>query len=258
MFNLFDEPLDLQESQSAEQQPIQPTGMQSNIFVISIAGNMLFNSKPNASFIGKLSHSISMLQNEGYKFALVAGPGSIARDLASAARALGANNFQLDELGIKATELNAKLLVHGIANAFPEQLKDINKAREIIESNKIPVYARLMPGLSSDSIAALLSEQLSCNLIKLAETDGLYSNDPKLDEQAILFESISFKKLVQLIAKESIDLSKDISIPLDLVTALILYRSKIKTHIINANALDNFEALVRGQGFKGTTIQETD
>jgi uridylate kinase len=256
MFNLFDEPLDLPSEQPA--QPSESTTANSRTFVVSIGGSMLFDGKPNTSFIGKISHLVSTLHSEGYSLVLVAGGGTIARDLIAASKALGANNFQADELAIKTTRLNAKLLIQGIEKAHPQPLKQITDVKEILEHNKIPVYAGLMPPFTTDSIAALLAEFLNCEFINLTNVDGIYSNDPKKDPNAVFHERLSFKRLIQLIAKESLDIGRGTNVPIDLITALIINRSKIKTYIINANNLENFEALVRGQGFYGTTIQETE
>src|SRR3989338_72195 len=122
------------------------------IYAVSVGGSLLIEQKPSSSQIAKLAEKISSLHREGYKFALVVGGGKVARNYAASAKALGANNFVQDELGIMITRANALLLVQALEAAHEEVLTDVKKAKHVLEQGKIPVFGGLMPSFTTDAV----------------------------------------------------------------------------------------------------------
>ena len=227
-------------------------GETAKTMVLSIGGSIIAPEKPDATFISKLSESIDRLYNEGYRFAIVVGGGSTARSYIAAAKNLGAGNFALDEIGILATRLNASVLIQGLEKAYPEVLTDINKARDAIALGKIPVFGGLMPGFTTDAVAALIAESLKAEYINMTNVDGVYSSDPKDNPRAKFFEEISFEKLLSLMKLAGSKPGQNLII--DVPACLILKRSNIPGIVLNGTDLENFESAVRGSEFKGTRI----
>lgn len=232
------------------------TAPATNVFVISVGGSVFFEEKPLTAAIAKFGEVINSLFGEGYKFVLVIGGGKICRKYAASAKALGASNFVQDEIGIAVTTLNAKIFIEAIENSHHSVLKDINKAKEIVDSGKVAVYGGLMPGITTDAVAALIAESLNAAFINLTNVRGVYSQDPKKHRSAKFFPELSYDKLISLMKLAESKPAQNIV--LDLPCCFILKRSKIRAIVLKGSDLANFEAAIRGGEFKGTIIQEPE
>ena len=221
-------------------------------FAVSIGGSIIIDEKPNTSMIAKLSQSITALFNEGHKFALAVGGGRVCRNYIAAAKALGSNNFFQDEIGIAVTRINAALLVQSLEPAHPVVMKKINQAKRVIDSGKIPVYGGLLPGLTTDSVAALLAEGLNATFVNLSNVDGVYSSNPSENPHAKFYPELSYDRLASLIRLSESKPGQNVII--DLPAAMILKRSNIRAIFLNGNNLENFESALRGGEFKGTIV----
>ncbi|MFH1240299.1 MAG: UMP kinase [Candidatus Diapherotrites archaeon] len=223
-----------------------------DIFVVSIGGSVLLGEGVSSEKVSAIADSISRLHSEGYKFALVVGGGAICRDYLTAAKELGTNNFFMDELAIKITRVNATLLIAGLEKAYPEVLTHIGSAKELIDAGQIPVYGGLLPGATTDFVAALLAESLNGKFINLSNVDGIYSSDPSKNKRAKMYSELGYDQLMKLVA--SAESKPGQNLVIDLPACNILRRSSIKALFLNGNNLDNFENSVRGNSFIGTVV----
>ena len=252
-FGVFPDMFEVMREQEV-QRPASKQSLPENVFVVSIGGSVIIDAKPNTAMIAKISQSINMLFNEGYRFVLVVGGGRVCRSYVSAAKTLGANNFFQDRIGIGVTRLNASLVIHSLENSFPIVLKNIAKAKQVIDSGKIPVYGGLHAGFTTDAVAALLAESINGVFVNLSNVDGVYSSDPKENPHAKFYPELSYDRLVSIAQLHGSKPGQNVVI--DLPASLILKRSKIKAFFLNGNDLENFETAIRGNTFKGTIVQE--
>ena len=111
-----------------------------------------------------------------------------------------------------------------------------------------------MPGFTTDAVAALVAEQMSGMFINLSNVDGVYSSDPKRSKNAKFYSELSYERLISII--QMAETKPGQNVVLDLPASLVLKRSMIKALFLNGNDLENFEAAVRGQEFKGTIVSE--
>ena len=214
------------------------------IFVLSIGGSLLINetSVPNTAFIGKLSEKINSLHDQGFKLVLVVGGGVIARNFIGAAKALGADNYSLDNIGIQATKLNASLIIQAIENSFPKVLSNPVQAKEVLKQNMIPVYSGIIPGLTTDAVAALIAENLKATFVNLTNVDGIFSSDPNNNPDARMFDKLSYNKLLTMMSMQRSKPGQNLV--LDLFCCSILKRSEIKAVVLNGNDLDNLSSFL--------------
>ncbi|HLD58633.1 MAG TPA: UMP kinase [archaeon] len=225
------------------------------IFVVSIGGSLLFeNGIPNPNAIRDIADAVSSLHSEGFDFALVIGGGVLARDFVEAGEAMGANNFELDSLGIAATRLNALLFINALESAHSEVLTDIKKADEIISSGKIPVFGGLIPGVTTDFCAAIIAEHLNAGFINLSNVEGIFDSNPAKNKDAKLFRELSCSELLEILIKEESKPRQNIII--DIPAVLVLKRSHITGFFLSGNSMENFKAAVRNQDFEGTIVSE--
>lgn len=224
------------------------------IFVLSVGGSIVAPEKVDSTFLSKLGQSIDRLYNENYRFAIVVGGGKVARNYIASVKALGANNFEQDQIGILATRLNAAVLVQALDRAHPRVLNRIETAKEMIARGKIPVFGGIMPGITTDAVAALLAEFLGGEYVNLTNVDGIYSSDPDKNPNAKFFEEISYERLLSLMKVAQSKPGQNLV--MDLPACLILKRSNTPGIVLNGKDLSNFENALRGIEFKGTRIRE--
>jgi uridylate kinase len=266
LFEKFDGTVKKEESSSSavqESYTSQPTQdsyssysapAQSKTFVMSVGGSVFFNDKLRAPEIAKYCEVLNELIREGYKFVLVVGGGKVARVYQAGAKALGANNFELDEVGIAITRANALFFTHGIDNAWKEVLTDPKQAKTVMLLNKTPIFGGTIPGQTTDAVGALIAELLGADFVNVSNVDGIYSADPNKEPNAKMYKELSHVKMVSLLKAEASKPGGHSFV--DAHAAAILDRSKIRSFFINGSDVENFKSLVRGDpNFKGTLVQ---
>lgn len=252
MFEIFQE----LEKQAQAEQTYSDSAAQnegSGILVLSVGGSLFFDEKPLASQIAKFCESISRLHSEGYKFVLVVGGGKVARSYVSAAKSFGATNYSQDELGIMITRANAFVLIQALEKAHVHVLASPAEALNVLGAGEIPVFGGLFPSFTTDAVAALVAEAVDGVFVNLTDVDGVYSSDPKRSSNAKFYPEISYEKLLSMVKLSASKPGQNMV--LDLPCVNILRRSRIKGIVLNGNDLANFEAMVRGNEFRGTLIQ---
>jgi uridylate kinase len=248
MFEMFENYNQETESSSAEKP----------VVVVSVGGSMIAKEKINATLIAKFANSINELRKEGFRFVLVAGGGKIARDYIATAKTLGVeNNFVLDEIAITVTRLNALILIQAFDDAFHEVLTDVKRIHEILEANKIPVFGGLIPGFTTDTVAASIAEYIGGIFVNLSDQEGIFNADPRYSRTAKLIPKMTHEKLMRILARSDSRIPGE-NLILDAFTCMILNRSKITTFVLSMDDLQNFENAVKGLEFKGTIIETTE
>lgn len=247
----------MQETTAASSSASSNQANRNELFVVSVGGSLLFSdtgfSPENAQ---RIASSINTLVNEGYKLVLVVGGGKRAREVIESAKQLGASQFELDELGILATRINARLFLQCIPKAFAQVLTEINQAVAVLDQGKIPVFGGLHPGFTTDAVAALLAEKLNATFVNLSNVDGVYSSDPAENKKAKLYRELSFERLFEIVATMEVEAGQHGV--LDVPAATVLKRSRIPAIFVNGNNLENFESAVRGKPFNGTLVQHSE
>ena len=222
-------------------------------FVLSVGGSVFFDEKPRTAMIGKFCEVINGLVNEGYSFVLVSGGGKACRMYLASAKALGANNFELDQVGIDFCRINARILTYGIERAWPDVLIEQNMAGRILSMGYVPIYGGAIPGQTSDANAALIAEYLGCEFINLSNVDGIYASDPAKVPGTKMFSELTHVKMMSLLKASASKPGAHTFI--DPQAANILARSNIRGFFLNGNDFENFKSCIRGQPFKGTIVQ---
>lgn len=184
---------------------------------------------------------------------VVTGGGENARTYIKIAHDLGANDAVCDYIGIEVTRLNARLLIAALHNAYPKPFtdyKDVDVAT--LGENKIAVLGGVSPGYSTDAVAAILAEYLNAELIiNATSVNGVYDEDPRIEQKARKYDKITPKELVSIAIKTEMKAgSRNV---IDAVAAKIIERSRIKTIVIDGNNPKNILGAVHGK-HKGTEI----
>jgi len=187
------------------------------------------------------------LKRQGHVGAAIVGGGSLSRELIKTARAMGLSEAAQDEVAISVSRLMAQLFVlrlgmHGTLTV-PTTIED---AAELLKKGKVVVMGGLKPGMTTDTVAAMLAERVNAHLlVKATDVDGIYTRDPKKHKDAKRIERLSFDDLFGFFEKERHEAG--IHQVLDPEAVRILQRKRIKTVVVNGFKPENVLLAVKGE-----------
>ncbi len=220
--------------------------------VISIGGSVLVPDGMDAGYVKEFAGFIKELSKK-HEGSIVTGGGRLARNYIEAARKFGASETSCDIIGIRATRMNASVLISAIGNsANPEPPKSFLDAKKYLGAGKIVVMGGTHPGHSTDGVAAMLAEYIGADLfINVSNVDGIYDNDPNKNPDAKLYGSISIDKVIGMISGSSLGAGKYEMV--DLLAAKVIQRSGIRC-IFAGKGIRNLKNVVEGKKFTGTIV----
>ena len=160
--------------------------------------------------ISQYAQEIKKATNLGVEIAVVIGGGNIFRGVSAASN--GMDRVQADYMGMLATVINGLALqsaleeqkvqtrlqtaikIEAVAEAYIKR-----KAVRHLEKKRIVIFGAGTgnPFFTTDSAAVLRAIEVNADVIlKGTRVDGIYDCDPEKNENAVLFESISFKDVL--------------------------------------------------------------
>ncbi len=225
--------------------------------VVSIGGSVLAPELDPRRVEGHAG-VIEGLAAEGCSVAAVVGGGGVARDYIGVARDLGANEVQLDQIGIDVTRINARLLIAALGSEVdPNVAHDYEDAGDAVRRGDVSVMGGVMPGQTTDAVAAALSEYVGADLLVYATSvDGVYSADPDSDPDAEKYDRLTPAELVDVIAPMS--RGAGAAAPVDLLAAKLIERSGMRTIVLDGTDPDRIGAAVRRGDHGGTDVVPAD
>jgi len=178
--------------------------------------------------------AVEALVDEGVEVGIVTGGGTVAREYIDTARGLGANEVELDEMGIAVTRLNARLLAAALGEgATPVPAESYETARAAIERGEVSVMGGVVAGQTTDAAAAALAEYAGADLLVYATSvPGVFTADPE-EGEATRIEELTPAELVGIVA--DIEMAAGSSAPVDLLAAKLVERSKIRTVVLDGS-----------------------
>ncbi|MFB6255474.1 MAG: UMP kinase [Haloplanus sp.] len=221
--------------------------------VISIGGSVLAPDL-DADRVAGYATAVDSLVEADCEVGAVVGGGGVARDYIEAARRLGANEVQLDQIGIDVTRINARLLISALGGVSAlSPAGDYEAAGEALRRGDVAVMGGVMPGQTTDAVAAALAEYVDADLLVYATSaDGVFSADPDSDPGAEQYSRLTGAELVDLVAPMS--RGAGASAPVDLLAAKLIERSKMWTVVTDGTDPERVtDAVLRGE-HSGTDI----
>ncbi|MDH7594164.1 MAG: UMP kinase [Methanomicrobiales archaeon] len=224
--------------------------------VISLGGSVLVPSLGShhisryADIIGEIS--------QHHRLCVVVGGGGEARRYIETARTLGISEAQADEIGIMVTRLNAALLAGALGEqAYPRIPSSYEEAKEHMQSGRILVAGGMVPGQTTDAVAAILAEYMRADLILNATSvDGIYSADPRVDPDAKKYSYLTPQALLGIIS--GVQLRAGSNTVFDILAAKVVERSGIPLAVIDGRRPENIRAAIMRGEFEGTIVSSKE
>ena len=169
----------------------------------------------------------------GAELAVVVGGGNIFRGLAGAAK--GMERATADYMGMLATVMNALALQSGlerlgvparVAFRHPDAhglrvVRALAGAAPSGEAGRIVIFAAGTgnPFFTTDTTAALRAVEMGCDaLAKATQVDGVYSDDPKRNPEAMRYDRLTYGEVLardlQVMDGAAIALARDNALPI--------------------------------------------
>ena len=175
---------------------------------------------------------IKQIHEQGVEIAIVIGGGNIFRGLTGSED--GIDRVQADYMGMLATVINGLALQNALENMdIPTRLQSAIKMESIaepfikrkatrhLEKGRVVIFASGTgnPYFTTDSAAVLRAIEINAEVIlKGTRVDGIYSEDPEKNKEAIKFDNISFeetiKKGLKIMDTTAFTLSKENELPI--------------------------------------------
>jgi uridylate kinase len=228
--------------------------MVTKLKVIVRVGGSVVGSPLNASLMGMYVELLKSLKQQGHEIVAVVGGGSLAREFIKVATSLGLEEAQKDWAAIHVSRLFAQLFVLGLGDVGCGKVPvSLDEAEECLNSGKIVVMGGLRPGMTTDSVAALVGERVNADLlVKGSNIDGLYNKDPRKYFSAKKLDSIKFEDLGKIFEADSH--RAGINQVIDPEAVKILSRYRLRTIVVDGYKSQNILDAVNGKKI-GTVVE---
>ena len=221
--------------------------------VIRIGGSVIA-SPPNPELMKRYTDEVLNLRAQGHELVVIVGGGSLAREFIQLAKKVGLTEPEQDEAAISVSRLFAQLLAMKLGGlewrAIPTSLEG---ATETFREKGMVVMGGLRPGMTTDTVAALVASEINADLIvKATDQDGVYTKDPRRYPDAEKLDELSFEELGLLLEKGEHEVG--IHQIVDPEAMRLLKEKRVKTVIVNGFEPENLSAVVKGERI-GTSVR---
>ncbi len=203
--------------------------------LLKISGEALMGSQEfgiDMKMVNRIAGEICSAIKNGSQIGLVIGGGNIFRGMAGAAS--GMERSSADYMGMLATIMNAlamqgaleKLCIEArVMSAIPMRVvcEPFTRARALRHLNKgrVVIFAGGTgnPYFTTDTAAALRAAEMGCDaLLKGTQVDGVYSEDPKINPDALRFDKLGYSEVLsrnlRVMDASAIAIARDNKIPI--------------------------------------------
>lgn len=227
--------------------------------LLKLSGEALSSSSEmfNREVLDDVANQVKEIVEMGVEVAIVVGGGNFVRG--TMADELGIERSQVDNMGMLGTVINA-LAIQGALEAVGIE----TRVQTAIEMTKIaePFIPRrairhLEKGrvvifgagtgyayFSTDTTAALRASEIKADVILMAKNgvDGVYNADPKIDANAVKYETLTYMDVLQ----------KQLKV-MDSTASSMCMENNIELLVFNMNEKNNIIKAVKGES-NGTRV----
>ncbi len=200
--------------------------------------------------LSEYAKEIKQVVEKGIEVAIVIGGGNIFRGVAGAIN--GIDRVQGDHMGMLATCINglavqSALEAEGVYTRLQTaiEIKEIaepyikRRAIRHLEKGRVVIFGGGTgnPYFTTDTAAVLRAIEISADaILKGTRVDGIYTSDPEKNKDAIKFENITFKEVIE----------KGLKV-MDMTAFTLSEENKLPIIVFDMNTKGNLLKLVSGE-----------
>ncbi len=220
----------------------------------ALMGERQYGIDPNR--LSEYANEIKTIVDKNIEVAIVIGGGNIFRGMAGANN--GMDRVQGDYMGMLATIINGLALQSALEEAQLQtrlltaiEMKQIaepfikRRAVRHLEKGRVVIFGGGTgnPYFTTDTAAVLRAIEIHADVIlKGTRVDGIYSSDPEKNKNAIKFENITFKEV----------LNKDLKV-MDMTAFTLSEENKLPIVVFDMNKKGNLMKVISGDNV-GTLV----
>ncbi|SCB77596.1 UMP kinase [Weissella bombi] len=208
--------------------------------------------------VNNIAAEIKEVYELGVEIAIVVGGGNLWRGEAGAK--LGMERAQADYVGMLGTTMNALALQDALeSHDVPTRVQTAIEMRQVaepyvrrkavrhLEKGRVVIFGAGTgsPYFSTDTTAALRAAEINAEAILMAKNgvDGVYSDDPRKNPNATMFEKLTHKDIID----------KGLKV-MDSTASTLSMDNDINLVIFNMNTAGNIKRVALGENI-GTTVE---
>ncbi|AZJ34067.1 MULTISPECIES: UMP kinase [Tenacibaculum] len=220
----------------------------------ALMGERQYGIDPNR--LKEYAQEIKQVIDKGVEVAIVIGGGNIFRGVAGASQ--GMDRVQGDHMGMLATCINGLALQsaledQGIHTRLQTaiEIKEIaepyikRRANRHLEKGRVVIFGGGTgnPYFTTDTAAVLRAIEINADaILKGTRVDGIYTADPEKDKDAVKYENITFKDVIE----------KGLKV-MDMTAFTLSEENKLPIIVFDMNKQGNLLKLVSGENI-GTIV----
>ncbi|RLD81577.1 MAG: UMP kinase [Bacteroidetes bacterium] len=237
--------------------------MKYNRILLKLSGEALMGERDygiDPKRLADYAIEIKKMVDKGVEVALVIGGGNIFRGLAGASN--GMDRVQGDQMGMLATIINGLALQGALEDTgmktrlltaikMDEIAEPYIKRRAVrhLEKGRVVIFGGGTgnPYFTTDTAAVLRAIEINADVIlKGTRVDGVYTSDPEKNKDAVKFDEISFKDVME----------KGLKV-MDMTAFTLSEENSLPIIIFDMNKKGNLEKVILGENI-GTKVDHTD
>lgn len=227
--------------------------MQYKRILLKLSGEALMGDRQygiDPQRLSEYAKEIKQVVEKGIEVAIVIGGGNIFRGVAGASN--GMDRVQGDYMGMLATCINGLALQSAIESAgvktrlltaikMEQVAEPFIKRRAVrhLEKGRVVIFGAGTgnPYFTTDTAAVLRAIEINADaILKGTRVDGIYNSDPEKNEDAIKFENITFKEVIE----------KSLKV-MDMTAFTLSEENKLPIIVFDMNTKGNLLKLVSGE-----------
>ena len=237
--------------------------MKYNRILLKLSGEALMGERDygiDPKRLADYASDIKKMVDKGVEVALVIGGGNIFRGLAGASN--GMDRVQGDQMGMLATIINGLALQGALEDAgmktrlltaikMDEIAEPFIKRRAVrhLEKGRVVIFGGGTgnPYFTTDTAAVLRAVEINADVIlKGTRVDGVYTSDPEKNKDAVKFDKISFKEVME----------KGLKV-MDMTAFTLSEENRLPIIIFDMNKKGNLEKVISGENI-GTKVDHPE
>ena len=230
-----------------------------NRVLLKLSGEALLGKRQygiDPDRISQYAKDIKSVTKLGVQVAVVIGGGNIFRGVSAASN--GMDRVQADYMGMLATVINGLALQSALEETnIPTRLQTAIKIEAVaeayikrkavrhLEKGRVVIFGGGTgnPFFTTDSAAVLRAIEINADVVlKGTRVDGIYDSDPELNNNAKMFNDITFETV----------LDKNLKI-MDSTAFTLSKENKLPIVVFNMNRKGNLKNILEGKKI-GTTV----